>query len=359
MHLTLAAGLVSVVANPTRAEAAPDPWLLARVKKVARKVRVRVAPDRQPPIVGLMLTVEYFTYFRGRLCVSGWVFHPQYDIEQLAYRLPGGRPVRLRGWSRESPELVQALGARAGRVRFEFEVREPDPERACAMEMVIRLDPGYVLTERLVGRFVEHDPYHRLIDEYFNCLKNQQAIRVLEIGARNRSGNVRRDLVGNGASYVGLDVRAGENVDVVGDAHDMTALFAPESFDSVFSISTFEHLAMPWKVALEINRILVDGGTVLTVTHQTWPLHEQPWDFWRYSDNTWTAIFNEYTGFEIERVALGEAASIVPHNVHPLTVGLPHHRSMLGSAVICRKIGTSKVQWDVPLPSIIDSAYPY
>jgi hypothetical protein len=332
---------------------------VAQAKKVARKVRARLAPDRQPPIADLMLTVEHFTYFRGRLYVSGWVFHPLYDIDRLAYRLPGGRPVRLGGWPRKSPELVRAPAVRAGQVRFEFEVREPDPERACDLELVICLDPGYVLNERLAGRFIEHDPYHQLIGEYFNSLKNQQAIRVLEIGARNRSGNVRRDLVGDGASYVGLDVRAGENVDVVGDAHDMAALFAPESFDSVFSMSTFEHLAMPWKVALEINRVLVDGGTVLTVTHQTWPLHETPWDFWRYSDSTWTAIFNKYTGFEIERVALGEAASVVPHNAHPLTVTLPHGLSMLGSAVICRKIGTSKVEWDVPLTSIIDSVYPH
>lgn len=164
--------------------------------------------------------------------------------------------------------------------------------------------------------------------------------------------------MGAGNSYVGLDVLSGENVDVVGDAHDMAGLFDPESFDSVFSMSTFEHLAMPWKAALEINRVLAQGGTVMVATHQTWPLHEQPWDFWRFSDNTWAALFNEYTGFRIERVAMGEPASIVPHQMQPHTIMHPVHPAMMASAVICRKTGPPKVGWEVPLSEIIDSAYP-
>jgi hypothetical protein len=34
------------------------------------------------------------------------------------------------------------------------------------------------------------------------------------------------------------------------------------------------------KVALEMNRIMKTGGLVMLATHQTWPLHEVPWDFW-------------------------------------------------------------------------------
>ena len=72
-------------------------------------------------------------------------------------------------------------------------------------------------------------------------------------------------------------------MDVMGDAHKLSDYFDKDSFDVIFSMSVFEHLAMPWKVALELNKVLKPGGMMLHTTHQTWPLHEEPWDYWRYS----------------------------------------------------------------------------
>src|ERR1044072_7003937 len=65
-----------------------------------------------------------------------------------------------------------------------------------------------------------------------------------------------------------LDVLPGENVTVVGDAHQMTALFPPATFDFVQSVSVFEHLVMPWKVALEMNRVMKLGALAFVFTHQ-------------------------------------------------------------------------------------------
>jgi len=96
-----------------------------------------------------------------------------------------------------------------------------------------------------------------------------------------------------------LDVVQGPNVDVVGDAHALSAHFEPESFDAMYSVSTFEHLAMPWKVALEAHKVLRPGGLAYFVTHQSLGMHELPWDFWRYSDTSWNSLFNSYTGFRV------------------------------------------------------------
>jgi hypothetical protein len=49
------------------------------------------------------------------------------------------------------------------------------------------------------------------------------------------------------------DIKVGENVDIVGDAHRLTSLFKAGQFDFAYSISVFEHLLWPWKVALELN----------------------------------------------------------------------------------------------------------
>ncbi|WP_373690468.1 methyltransferase domain-containing protein [Sphingobium sp. DEHP117] len=64
--------------------------------------------------------------------------------------------------------------------------------------------------------------------------------------------------------------------------------FEASSFDAVYSVSVFEHLLMPWKVALEMNRVLRMGGIAYIHTHQTLGLHDMPWDFWRFSDTSWT-----------------------------------------------------------------------
>ncbi len=90
---------------------------------------------------------------------------------------------------------------------------------------------------------------------------------MLEIGSRNVSGPVRRDMFPNAVEYVGIDVREGENVDVVGDVHELSKLVPNNHFDIVYSISVFEHLLFPWKAALEINKALKPGGHVMTATH--------------------------------------------------------------------------------------------
>lgn len=73
-------------------------------------------------------------------------------------------------------------------------------------------------------------------------------------------------------------------MDIVGDAHELSLLFPNEHFDVGMSKAVFEHLAMPWKVVLEVNKILRPNGLLFINTLHTFPLHEKPWDFWRFSE---------------------------------------------------------------------------
>ena len=139
--------------------------------------------------------------------------------------------------------------------------------------------------------------------------------KVVEIGSRARSGTSTSHGCPKAASYVGFDIVDGPNVDVLGDAHAFAEHFEPSSIDAVFSLSTFEHLAMPWVVVAQLNRVLRTGGLPYIGSHQTWPLHDSPWDFWRFSSSAWRALLNEQTGFEIVEVAMGDSASIVADHV--------------------------------------------
>jgi SAM-dependent methyltransferase len=100
------------------------------------------------------------------------------------------------------------------------------------------------------------------------------------------------------AEYVGFDFHPGPNVDVVGDAHRLSEYFEKESFDIIYSIAVFEHLAMPWVVATEIARLLKPGGIVLVKTHLSYGSHERPWHFFQFSDMALRVLFSPALGFE-------------------------------------------------------------
>ncbi len=125
----------------------------------------------------------------------------------------------------------------------------------------------FSLLNRLLRKKEENDPSVQFWEHHTGQLRSIQDAKVLEIGSRNVSGPVRRDMFPNAVEYVGIDVREGENVDVVGDVHELSKLVPNNHFDIVYSISVFEHLLFPWKAALEINKALKPGGHVMTATH--------------------------------------------------------------------------------------------
>lgn len=134
---------------------------------------------------------------------------------------------------------------------------------------------------------------------YLSSHFNRPGMRVLEIGSRNVTGTNLRSRFSK-AEYVGFDLYAGENVDVVGDAHRLTSYFSSEDrFDLIFSSAVFEHLYMPWIVAVEIQKMLKLGGHVFVETHFSFSSHERPWNFFQFSDMGLRALFNEALGFEL------------------------------------------------------------
>lgn len=193
---------------------------------------------------------------------------------------------------------------------------------------------------------------------FFDAISSQPVPKILEIGSRARSGIVRRELFPEKAHYVGFDIKAGPNVDIVGDAHRLSS-YVSDRFHFVYCIATFEHLLMPWKVAIEINRVLEPGGLVFVHSHQTWPIHDEPWDFWRFSKHAWRALFNDYTGFEILAVAHSEPAVVLSalQIDNPATM-LENEIGYLGSTCLARKVGDARLSWEMDPSTVTRGTYP-
>ncbi len=192
---------------------------------------------------------------------------------------------------------------------------------------------------------------------FFERLQTPGYDRVLEVGSRARSGIIRRQLF-DGKQYKGIDILEGPNVDVVGDAHSLSNHFEPESFDAVYSVSTFEHLAMPWKVAVELNKILRTGGIAYLVTHQALGMHDMPWDFWRFSDTAWDSLFNEFTGFRKQATFLGGPMTLVPTIYSDYWKGYEGAVGFSISAVMIEKTGPCTLTWDLDVMKAIRGIYP-
>ncbi len=181
--------------------------------------------------------------------------------------------------------------------------------------------------------------------------------KLLDIGGRARSG-VQRSQDYPGCDVTVLDIVAQPGVDVVGDAHELSRYFPAGHFDFVLSVAVFEHLAMPWKVAVEMAKVLKPGGVALVFTHQTIGMHDLPWDFFRFSDAAFTALFNRATGFEILATQMSHFVHIVPMAWTERYRGAERGGGFEGSSMLARKIGEPLVGWDVRVSDFTATSYP-
>jgi hypothetical protein len=87
-------------------------------------------------------------------------------------------------------------------------------------------------------------------------------------------------------------------------------------------------------------------------------MHELPWDFWRYSDTVWPALFNQRTGFEIVATGLGQFMQLVTVGWVERYRGSENSGGFECSGVLVRKTGPSDLSWDVGLDEVIATRYP-
>jgi SAM-dependent methyltransferase len=102
---------------------------------------------------------------------------------------------------------------------------------------------------------------------------------VLDLGSGNQPY---RGLFHGVTQYTALDINPhNNNVSLVGSGIHLP--FQDQVFDSVFSAQTLEHVENPQQVVAEIARVLRPGGHVVLSMPQSRRLHEEPFDFFRYT----------------------------------------------------------------------------
>lgn len=186
-----------------------------------------------------------------------------------------------------------------------------------------------------ISRIAGHSNYMQYLTE----IGNRKGIRILEIGSREVTGKSDARKRFSNAEYIGFDFYPGPNVDIVGDAHQLSRYFVDQQFDIIYSSAVFEHFAMPWLVATEIVKLLKLGGIIFVETHFSYGSHERPWHFFQFSDMALRVLFSPALGIEcIEAGAsnpiVGRFSALADNNLKFAPIqGLYCHSDFLGRKV--------------------------
>jgi len=349
------------------------PKPLTQAQLYALKVRIAGTPFTLPPAPHLPLpatrpfeefrdegfdySVDAVTKFYNTLRVFGWFTHPTDTLKSVRIidssilssvsevGLPHEGVVAICGPKKGfSVQVIRDTEPLSDTAELEFTTTSGWTGRANLKRLCLaKMEPRFQKTSRLLHEFL--------------AKLDKPGIRILDVGGRARSGLDRSGMFQH-AECVVLDILPGENVDIVGDAHAMGKLLPPESFDAILSVSVFEHILMPWAVAVQMNQVLKPGGLALIFTHQTVGMHDLPWDFWRFSDTAWDALFNKKTGFEIVDRALSFEQHIVSFIWSEETANEERACGFRGSAVVARKTGPSEMSWNITPADIVKTMYP-
>jgi SAM-dependent methyltransferase len=130
---------------------------------------------------------------------------------------------------------------------------------------------------------------------------------ILDVGSRDINGSVRKSLAKlpeyekDNPKFTGVDMIAGEGVDIVLNAHALYYDFDEESFDLVTCCETLEHDDKFWITLEQMKRVLKKGGWLFITTPSIgFPLHSYPYDYYRYTPFAYDHVLFE--GMENKRI---------------------------------------------------------
>ncbi|MDP6415699.1 MAG: class I SAM-dependent methyltransferase, partial [Gammaproteobacteria bacterium] len=140
--------------------------------------------------------------------------------------------------------------------------------------------------------------------------------RVLDAGAGGLHG--RRLLEPYSCEYVSVDIadtgQHGE-LDLIADVQDLTAIDDMQ-FDCVYCSQVLEHIPRPDSALREFFRVLKPGGYVLVSAPHLSALHEEPHDYYRYTQHGLRYQL-ESSGFEV--VKMCSAGGLMTFIAHPFS----------------------------------------
>jgi hypothetical protein len=280
--------------------------------------------------------IDVATAFFSSIIVEGWFHCPEDALKAVSLTQTRSATGMFSAVGRASPG-VGNLGSHLGfRLEALFSDGPPDLHAAglqfvTSSGRVIDAPLGPMIEERTAA-----DRPQRLHEEFWARAAAVANSRVLDLSS-DASGQLECPVGDQNVLVLPLEAFHKGKVDHWQDLNCFSTILPPSSFDAAISLMQFQHVAQPWKVAAEMNKVLRIGGLVYAQSRQTFGLHHVPRDRWRFSDSAWHSLFNVATGFEVLGTAMTRPAFVIPHLSQAGQHGLEALAGYQDSVVLARK----------------------
>lgn len=143
---------------------------------------------------------------------------------------------------------------------------------------------------------------------------------LVEIGARAAEGQEDiadiRAILG-AAIHIGCDIQEGPGVDRIEDVHALS--FETGSVGTVVCLETLEHVRDPIRAVQEMHRVLRPGGVLAISSLMFFPIHEHPWDYWRFTPEGFEQLLAPFES----RLVVAQGWDLMPEGVFGIGVKGP------------------------------------
>lgn len=125
----------------------------------------------------------------------------------------------------------------------------------------------------------------------FEHLSKEKSLKILDVGSYDVNGTHKNIFIDNpNWQYIGLDVAAGPNVDII-SIDEYNFGLEDDSFDVTISGSTAEHVSDVFAWIKEIARVTKKGGLICIITPSRIDEHRFPLDCWRIMPDGMSYLF--------------------------------------------------------------------
>lgn len=109
--------------------------------------------------------------------------------------------------------------------------------------------------------------------------------------------------------YVGADFRLGLGVDIILNLEKID--LPDESVGTVLMMDTLEHVQNPILAMQEVHRILKPNGVVIMSSVMNFPIHDYPYDYWRFTPECFNFLMQKYNAVYVSYIGKKE----FPHTI--------------------------------------------
>lgn len=148
----------------------------------------------------------------------------------------------------------------------------------------------FIYTSKVMSRFkLEHLIFQDLPEDYGN-------MRILFVG----SGGSLNEMVEcrySRSEITTIDIDPERKPDIVMDVTKLD--FDRETFDLVFVLEVLEHVKEPYLAVCSLREVLKSNGQIVVSTPFILGIHDEPYDFYRYTKHGLRYLFREYTDVQL------------------------------------------------------------